>query len=67
VIEEVAFGPRKLGRPEAEALADATAALELVNLAGQARTHPYDLTAPQRKLVTLASVLSMRTPIVIFD
>jgi energy-coupling factor transport system ATP-binding protein len=67
VLEEVAFGPRRLGRPEAEALADATAALELVELAGEAKTHPYDLTAAQRKLVTLASVLSMRTPIVIFD
>jgi energy-coupling factor transport system ATP-binding protein len=67
VIEEVAFGPRKMGRSEIEAMADATAALEAVNLAGEARTHPYDLTAPQRKLVTLASVLSMRTPIVIFD
>jgi energy-coupling factor transport system ATP-binding protein len=67
VLEEVAFGPRQLGRPEAEAMADAAAALEMVNLSGEAKTHPYDLTAPQRKLVTLASVLSMHTPIVIFD
>jgi energy-coupling factor transport system ATP-binding protein len=67
VSEEVAFGPRKLGRPEAETVAAAAAALEMVNLANEAKTHPYDLTAPQRKLVTLASVLSMRTPVVIFD
>jgi energy-coupling factor transport system ATP-binding protein len=67
VGEEVAFGPRRLGRPAAEVEADAAAALEMVGLAAEAKTHPYDLTAPQRKLVTLASVLAMRTPIVIFD
>jgi energy-coupling factor transport system ATP-binding protein len=67
VIEEVAFGPRRLGQSEAEATASAAAALETVQLANHAKTHPYDLTAPERKLVTLASVLSMHTPIVIFD
>lgn len=67
VGDEVAFGPRQLGRSAPDALASATAALELVELAAEAKTHPYDLTAPQRKLVTLASVLAMRTPIVIFD
>ncbi|MBP6016955.1 MAG: ABC transporter ATP-binding protein [Candidatus Promineofilum sp.] len=67
VGDEVAFGPRKLGQPAAEALANVAAALEMVGLADKAGTHPYDLTAPQRKLVTLASVLAMRTPIVIFD
>lgn len=67
VGDEVAFGPRQLGQSAPDALANATAALEMVELASEAKTHPYDLTAPQRKLVTLASVLAMRTPIVIFD
>jgi energy-coupling factor transport system ATP-binding protein len=67
VIEEVAFGPRRLGQSEAEAMASAASALETVQLANYAKTHPYDLTAPERKLVTLASVLSMHTPVVIFD
>jgi len=67
VGDEVAFGPRKLGQAAPDAMANAAAALEMVDLAAEAKTHPYDLTAPQRKLVTLASVLAMRTPVVIFD
>lgn len=67
VGEEVAFGPRKLGRTEAEIAANTAAALDRVGLAAEVKTHPYDLTSPQRKLVTLASVLAMSTPIVIFD
>jgi energy-coupling factor transport system ATP-binding protein len=67
VIDEVGFGPRRLGQTAAEAAANVAAALETVELAGHATTHPYDLTAAQRKLVTLASVLAMRTPVVIFD
>lgn len=67
VADEVAFGPRRLGQSEADALANSSAALERVGLSGETQTHPYDLSAPQRKLVTLASVLAMRTPVVIFD
>jgi len=67
VTDEVAFGPRRLGQPEADVLANSAAALEKVGLANEARTHPYDLSMPQRKLVTLASVLAMRTPALIFD
>lgn len=67
VEEEVAFGPRRLGQSPDEVADNIAAALEQVELTAQAKTHPYDLTAPQRKLVTLASVLAMRTPIVVFD
>ena len=67
VIDEVSFGPRRLGQPEAECAANVAAALEMVELTDQSKTHPYDLTPAQRKLVTLASVLAMRTPVVIFD
>ncbi len=67
VADEVAFGPRKLGQSEADVLANSAAALEMVGLSNETQTHPYDLSAPHRKLVTLASVLAMRTPVVIFD
>lgn len=67
VRNEVAFGPRKLGQSETEITANVAAALELVNLSAEADTHPYDLTLAQRKMVTLASVLAMRTPVVVFD
>lgn len=67
VGDEVAFGPRQLGQSDAERAANVAAALEMVALTAETATHPYDLTTAQRKLVTLASVLAMRTPIVIFD
>ena len=67
VSDEVGFGPKQLGRTDAERAADVAAALALVELSDYAKTHPYDLTTAQRKLVTLASVLAMRTPILIFD
>lgn len=43
------------------------AALELVELERHSSTHPYDLDPAVRKMVTLASVLAMRTPMVILD
>lgn len=67
VGDEVAFGPRHLGQSAEDATANAAAALERVGLAAESGTHPYDLTAPQRKLVTLAAVLAMKTPIIVLD
>jgi energy-coupling factor transport system ATP-binding protein len=67
VREEVAFGPRNLG-VRGEALEAAVAdALELTGLAGEERTNPYDLGESRRKLLTLASVLAMRTPVLVLD
>jgi energy-coupling factor transport system ATP-binding protein len=67
VSAEVAFGPRNLGL-RGEALDRAVrSALELVGLAGETETRPYDLGFSRRKLLALASVLAMDTPIVILD
>ena len=43
------------------------AALDLVELSRSAHIHPYDLDPSDRKLVTLASVLALRTPVVVLD
>src|SRR4029077_1807250 len=67
VRAEVAFGPRILGRPAAEAATAATAALNVVGLAELADANPYDLGYSQRKLLTLASILAMDTPVVVLD
>lgn len=67
VWDEVAFGPRNLGCDEGEVKRRVAAALDQVQLAETARTHPYDLQISQRKRVALAAVLAMQTPIVIFD
>ena len=42
-------------------------ALEAAGLAGDEGTSPYDLGQSRRKLLALASVLSMRTPVLVLD
>ena len=67
VRSEVAFGPRNLGRrgPELERAIDA--ALWVTGLDKDAETNPYDLGYSRRKLLALASILAMGTPIVVLD
>ena len=67
VRNEVAFGPRNLGRrgPELERAIDE--ALATTGLDKDAQTNPYDLGYSRRKLLALASILAMGTPIVILD
>ena len=62
VGREVAFGPRNLGLPGDAQRAAVEEALEAVGLAGESSTNPYDLGYSRRKLLTMASVLAMRTP-----
>ena len=67
VRSEVAFGPRILGRG-AETVETATReALEVVGLADVADANPYDLGYSRRKLLAIASVLAMGTPVVVLD
>ncbi len=67
VEAEVSFGARNVGM-RGEALASAIAgALESVGLAGQEKTNPYDLGYSRRKLLTIASVLAMQTPVLVLD
>ena len=67
VRSEVEFGPRNLGR-SGSGLRDAVAAaLDATGLAGQEATNPYDLGQSRRKLLALASVLAMRTQVLVLD
>jgi energy-coupling factor transport system ATP-binding protein len=59
VRAEVAFGARDA--------AAATGALDLLGLAGVADRHPYDIGYSRRKLVAIAAVLAMDTPVVVLD
>jgi energy-coupling factor transport system ATP-binding protein len=59
VRAEVAFGA---AGPDA-----VDEALALTGLAGVAGRHPYDLGYSRRKLVAIAAVLAMRTPVVVLD
>ncbi|MFI5261243.1 MAG: energy-coupling factor ABC transporter ATP-binding protein [Candidatus Limnocylindrales bacterium] len=64
---EVEFGPRNLGLQGARLDAAVDEALQAVGLADVADTNPFLLGSSRRKLVALASVLAMQTPIVVLD
>ena len=67
VRAEVEFGPRNLGRSGPELRAAVAEALDAVGLAGDEGTNPYDLGQSRRKLLALASVLAMRTTVLVLD
>ena len=64
---EVEFGPRNLGVSGAELERRVAAAFAAVGLEAHRATNPYDLGFSERKLLALASILAMRTPIVVLD
>jgi energy-coupling factor transport system ATP-binding protein len=63
VREDVAFGPRRLGR----STAGVEAVLEELGLAALAGLHPYDVPPPARKLVALAGILAMEPGVLVLD
>lgn len=67
VRAEVEFGPRNLGRSGGELRTAVTEALASTGLTGEENTNPYDLGQSRRKLLALASVLAMRTPVLVLD
>lgn len=67
VRAEVAFGPRNLGLSGAALDATVDAALAAVGLEAEGRSNPYDLGYSRRKLLAIASVLAMGTPVVVLD
>jgi len=67
VQAEVEFGPRNLGRRGPDLQRVVERALIATGLDQEARTNPYDLGFSRRKLLALASVLAMETPVVVLD
>ena len=67
VEAEVAFGPRNLGFNGEQLQALVKDALILTELSNKTETNPYDLSVTWRKMVAIASIISMDTNIVIFD
>lgn len=67
VAAEVAFGPRNLGLRGAELEHAVEQALEVTGLSADAAHHPHDLGPARRRLLAIASVLAMRTPVVALD
>ena len=67
VEREVAYGPRSLGWEE-PAIADAVReSLAEVGLSEAAEEHPYNLSAPHRRLVALAAVLAGAPSLLLLD
>lgn len=67
VKTEVAFGPRNLGYSNEQVAALVNEALAMTELSDKTETNPYDLSPTWRKMVAIASIIAMDTPIVIFD
>ena len=67
VRDEVECGPRHLGAESEAAFSRAQDALARVGMTDQLDSHPGDLGETRRKLLTVASVLAMETPVVVLD
>jgi energy-coupling factor transport system ATP-binding protein len=67
VRAEVSFGPRNLGLRREDLRTAVQGALAMTGLDREADTNPYDLGASRRKLLALASVLAMATPVLVLD
>ena len=64
---EVEFGARNVGLRGGALDAAVAAALEETGLADVVDSNPYDLGGSRRKLLALASVLAMGTPVLVLD
>jgi energy-coupling factor transport system ATP-binding protein len=64
---EVAFGAGNLGLRGGALDAAVDEALEAVGMTERAEANPYDLGPSSRRLLAIASVLSMRTAVVVLD
>ena len=67
VKTEIAFGPKNLGYPNEQVEVLVNEALAMTELSDKTETNPYDLSPAWRKMVAIASIIAMDTPIVIFD
>ena len=67
VRAEVAFGPSNLGRRGRDLESAIGSSLEAVGLADSRDANPYDLGYSRRKLLSLAAVLAMATPVIVLD
>jgi energy-coupling factor transporter ATP-binding protein EcfA2 len=67
VAAEAGFGPRHLGFGTEATRHAVESALEAVGLTAAADRHPADLSASQRRLIAIASLLAMACPVLVLD
>jgi energy-coupling factor transport system ATP-binding protein len=67
VWDEVAFGPKNAGLNPQEVEQRTKWAIEAVGLSGSEQTHPYDLDYGKMKLLTIASIMSIKPEVYCLD
>ena len=67
VAEELAFGPTNLGHSKPDIERDSQSALKIVNLDGYEKDPPLSLSFGQQKRVSIASILAMRSRLLVMD
>ena len=67
VFDEIAFGPRQLGLPDAETEVRVRDCMALFGLEPLAEKAPYHLSGGQKKKVALAAVLALNPELLILD
>jgi cobalt/nickel transport system ATP-binding protein len=67
VADDVAFGPRNLGLPDADVAARVAAALDVVGLADLADRAPQHLSLGERRRAAMAGVLAVHPEVLVLD
>lgn len=67
VLEDVAFGPLNLGQTKEEAIKTSSDTLELLGLKGFEDKITHKLSGGEKKLVALATILSMKPKLIFLD
>lgn len=67
VAEELAFGPKNLGTPQAEIAGNVQWAIETVHMESELQTPPLALSFGQQKRISIAAVLAMKSRILMMD
>lgn len=67
VAAEVGFAPRLAGHDATEVRRRVAHALELTGLSERKDSHPLDLNAGERRMLTLASLIAQDTPLILLD
>lgn len=67
VREELAFGLENLGTPREEMVERVAAMADLLGITHLLDRSPYELSGGQQQLVAIASVIIMRTPLLVMD
>lgn len=67
VRDEIAFGLENLGVPRAEMVERVAAAADLLRISHLMDSSPYALSGGQQQLVAIASMVVLRTPVLVMD